>query len=698
MSRVRALALTLGILVLAAAGLAGAWWSGGGAEAAPGTAVSNCSPLPVPAPPGTSAYNVAFDGVNLIYSNPGSPNLYHVNPKTCALVSTVPALPNLASFAYEDGSGLLWAGTVDGSGNVYTVDPLTGASTLQFVSAALAGSIIGGVAYDGVDGSIWIDREGGFTIWHYSAAGALLDQCQVSFPTTGLAVGGDILYGAARDDRRMFKIDKRTCTGGRMASTLGNFQAPEPGEDLECDPITFEPKDVMWSRGRLDNSIVAFEVDKGSCGFAGLPPWTPTPSPSATDTVVPPTSTPVPATDTPTATDTPVPPTDTPTATDTPVPPTDTATPTPTDTTVPATETPTDTPAPPTETPTATDTAVPATETPTETTVPSTETPTPTETAVPPTETPTAAPTDTAVPPTDTPEPTPTATVDPALDSDGDGMPDVYELAHSCLDASAADAGGDPDGDSFASGNEYAYGTDPCNPDTDNDGFKDLPQSNFADVNTDTGRDNCPLLANPDQVNHDANLLPAGRGNGGHRANPVADNRGDACDPDDDNDGLPDASDGVFPSPGCPSASAATDPLNSDSDGDGTIDGVECFFGTDPTNAASRPYPDSTCSDPDGDHLKTSLEQRGWGTDPNNPDSDGDGKPDGVEAADVNGDGVANFSDALLLAKAAAGASPFDTPLTATEKHALDLDRNSAVNFSDALLAAKIVANVAICG
>ena len=79
-----------------------------------------------------------------------------------------------------------------------------------------------------------------------------------------------------------------------------------------------------------------------------------TPTPTQTNTPVPPTDTPVPPTDTPVPpTDTPVPPTDTPVPpTDTPVPPTDTPVP-PTDTPVPPTDTPvppTGTPVPPTET------------------------------------------------------------------------------------------------------------------------------------------------------------------------------------------------------------------------------------------------------------------------------------------------------------------------------------------------------------
>jgi hypothetical protein len=103
-------------------------------------------------------------------------------------------------------------------------------------------------------------------------------------------------------------------------------------------------------------------------------------------------------TPTPTATNTPVPPTATPTATSTPLPPTATATNT-------ATPTATNTPVPPTATPTNT-------ATPTATNTPLLPTATPTNTT-----TPTA--TNTPVPPTNTPTPTPTSEFGYALRFDG---------------------------------------------------------------------------------------------------------------------------------------------------------------------------------------------------------------------------------------------------------------------------------------
>jgi hypothetical protein len=65
-------------------------------------------------------------------------------------------------------------------------------------------------------------------------------------------------------------------------------------------------------------------------------------------------------------------------------------------------------------------------------------------------------------------------TVTVLADGDGDSLPDVYEQAHVCLNANAADdAAADQDRDGLNASAEYQWGTDPCVADTDGDGDGD---------------------------------------------------------------------------------------------------------------------------------------------------------------------------------------------------------------------------------
>ncbi len=77
-------------------------------------------------------------------------------------------------------------------------------------------------------------------------------------------------------------------------------------------------------------------------------------------------------------------------------------------------------------------------------------------------------------------------------DADADGMPDLYEEQHICLDATANDALGDPDADSLNNLAEYSRRTNPCSPDSDADGMPDayeVARSCLNAVGADAGFD-----------------------------------------------------------------------------------------------------------------------------------------------------------------------------------------------------------------
>lgn len=209
--------------------------------------------------------------------------------------------------------------------------------------------------------------------------------------------------------------------------------------------------------------------------------------------------------------------------------------------------------------------------------------------------------------------------------------------------------------------------------------------------------DNCPADANFAQSNADANLIdttpprPDGQDD---RTRVHSDDTGDACDADDDNDGLADSVEiGGAP---CASASAPTDPLLADSDGDRVADGAECTLGSDPASAASEPPfivgpdadndgvpdafdPDDANADSDGDGVSDRVEFRGYGSDLGSANTDGDSCGDRREMASVDSNLTVNSADLAIIA------SQFGTP----GGHAnMDIDKNGAIGASDLGLAA----------
>ncbi len=72
------------------------------------------------------------------------------------------------------------------------------------------------------------------------------------------------------------------------------------------------------------------------------------------------------------------------------------------------------------------------------------------------------------------------AAIASALDSDGDGMPDFWEVAHG-TDPLVADGDLDPDGDGLTNFNEYRSGTNPQLADSDNDGVSDADEDFDSD-------------------------------------------------------------------------------------------------------------------------------------------------------------------------------------------------------------------------
>lgn len=174
------------------------------------------------------------------------------------------------------------------------------------------------------------------------------------------------------------------------------------------------------------------------------------------------------------------------------------------------------------------------------------------------------------------------------FDTDGDGMPDFWENRNRLKYLDPSDADLDPDGDRLTNLQEYKYGTDPHNPDTDGGGVPDGVevldrQTNPLDPKDDYLDTDGDGLSDYDEINKyktDPNLYDTDGGgvsdgeevlkNGTNPLNPLDDK-------DSDGDGLGDKEETDI---------YKTDPYNPDTDGGGIDDGVEVYRGTDPLDPA----------------------------------------------------------------------------------------------------------------
>ncbi|MEV7428903.1 hypothetical protein AB0N29_04730 [Nocardioides sp. NPDC092400] len=254
----------------------------------------------------------------------------------------------------------------------------------------------------------------------------------------------------------------------------------------------------------------------------------------------------------------------------------------------------------------------------------------------------------------------------PAADADGDGLTDVQETSGSANGLYGGrptnPAVADSDGDGLGDGREVQLGTNPNDADTDDDGLTDgaevtTHRTDPRDVDTDNGgasdgrevangtdprdvpADDFRTAPPAGQTDRDGDGLSdtqetSGSANGGFGGKAT-----DPADADTDNDGLGDGQEVT----GSANASGgrATDPNDADTDDGGVIDGVEVRNGTDPRDPrddlAGSPTDGAGGTDVDGDGL-TAVEEAAAGTDPTDPDTDGDGLTDGREVEQTRTD------------------------------------------------------------
>jgi|GEM_PF-1344054 len=230
---------------------------------------------------------IAYDGENLWYScAESSPDLYRADPLTGKVTATYLIDGGLGALAYDATRNALWAGP--GLGEVFDgIQLIELNASKEVVSSKVAFEGAGddlddGLAFDATDDSLYVSPDGSVAIDHFTTAGKLIGTtgwAGAECYNSGLALGGTLLYQGSDGCNHIWVADKSSPETSKF-----DFASPEGvrDEDLECDPNTFKPTEVMWSMEAYDSNwlfekeeeprrAAAFEIPAGSCGLGGQP-------------------------------------------------------------------------------------------------------------------------------------------------------------------------------------------------------------------------------------------------------------------------------------------------------------------------------------------------------------------------------------------------------------------------------------------
>ncbi|UCD03623.1 MAG: hypothetical protein JSW73_03725 [Candidatus Woesearchaeota archaeon] len=259
-------------------------------------------PLPVPSAPNWCSIGVAFDGNSLYYDICDDSMIYEIDPLNASLRGTKntsgligDSHPN--AMAYDATRNGIWFGVQDCDQTgmpIYFWDFDDNSTTLMFhvpftlINPATNTSFLGycftdGLAFnangpgeaddeiwfsDDVDNDLGVFRPDGTFVTGYDAT--TIDPSLST--TSGVAIGGSNLYLANNGGGDVFRADVATFT------LLDQFTSGDDRqEDMECDPYTFAPIEVMWVRtttqgGFYPDVITAYEIEPETCGFGGEEP------------------------------------------------------------------------------------------------------------------------------------------------------------------------------------------------------------------------------------------------------------------------------------------------------------------------------------------------------------------------------------------------------------------------------------------
>jgi len=282
----------------------------GGGDNSPGDVIHqlNVSGFDFPGYTNYCSVGLAFDGENLHYNRCSDPKIYEVDPINGDLIDTfntaglITGYPN--AMAYDSSRNGMWFGTQSCYGSprkmpIYFWDFDDDSVTLIFevpetlINPATGNDFLGVCFLDGLafnangpgeaDDELWFSDDVNKNLGVFMTNGTLITGYDATTvdpslsKLSGLAIGGQNLYmgndgGSPLGNSSVFRADKD------ILGFIDIFASDDERlEDMECDPNTFAPKEVMWVRHTpqgvaVDDLITAFEIESGTCGLGGEPP------------------------------------------------------------------------------------------------------------------------------------------------------------------------------------------------------------------------------------------------------------------------------------------------------------------------------------------------------------------------------------------------------------------------------------------
>jgi hypothetical protein len=140
-----------------------------------------------------------------------------------------------------------------------------------------------GLAWDSSDGTLYMAVDGAANIFQFDLLHAPANPATVSSPiktltlndnctAASIMVSGDTLIENCDFAQLPATIRVlRKSDGGVVSSFTTSAPGANRPEDMECDPVTFAPRNVVWTRPEND-TLVAIEVTPAMCNLAGLTP------------------------------------------------------------------------------------------------------------------------------------------------------------------------------------------------------------------------------------------------------------------------------------------------------------------------------------------------------------------------------------------------------------------------------------------